>query len=380
MRRCWTEINLDQIEKNYKIFENNIPKTKKLMAVIKADAYGHGDELIAERLYNAGCRNFAVSNVTEAIKVRNACTRAFVDSGLPAAAHNRAQVMILGYTPLTEIEKLVAHDITQAIVDEDYGKRLEALGLTVKVQIALDTGMNRIGLDADDPEKCAKIIRKFAKGCLKVTGVFTHLCVADTPSQKEFTRTQIKKYENVCRLIEDLELPYCHCLNTAGGMWYQKSKSKLVRLGISLYGLKPDYENKLHDGIKPALEWKSVIAMVKTVNKGETIGYGRTFEVTGKRRIATIPVGYADGYSRALSNKGCVLVRGKKAPIVGRICMDQLMIDVTDIPDAAPEDEVVLLGRSGRLTYTADDMAHDAGTIGYEIVCNISKRVERNYI
>ena len=367
MRRSWTEINLGIIEKNYQIFNARLPQGRELMAVVKADAYGHGDREVAARLYALGCRNFAVSNITEGIRVREVC--------------GDSQILILGYTPLTEVPDLIRYDITQAVVDEEYAEKLAAAGLAVKVQFALDTGMNRIGLDADRTDYCADYIRRYAKESgLQVTGLFTHLCVADTPSQEAFTRGQIEKFEAVCHAVADLKLPYMHCLNTAGGIWYDTAESRLMRLGISLYGLKPDYANTLPDGIAPALTWKSVIAMVKEIHEGETVGYGRTFKATGTRRIATVPTGYADGYHRELSNKGYVLIRGKKAPIVGRVCMDQFMVDVTDIPEACAEDEVILIGRSGDLVYTADDMAEIAGTIGYEIVCDITKRVERNYI
>lgn len=169
-------------------------------------------------------------------------------------------------------------------------------------------------------------------------------------------------------------------MNSAGGLWHHSDVSCFARLGIILYGLKPDYMNTLPDGIDPALSWKSVVSMVKKVKPGDTIGYGRSFIVEHPVRIATIPTGYADGYPRLLSNKGWVLINGCKAPIVGRVCMDQMMVDVTDIPEVEYESEVVLIGKSGDEVITADDLANLIGTIGYEIVCGISKRVDRFYV
>ena len=174
-------------------------------------------------------------------------------------------------------------------------------------------------------------------------------------------------------------MPFKHCLNSAGGLWHKTNFSDFVRMGIVLYGLKPDYLNSLPVGIKPVLSWKSIVSMIKDVKKGDTIGYGRTYIVKNSMRVATIPTGYADGYPRLLSNKGYVLINGFKAPIVGRVCMDQMIVDVSNIPDVKYESEVVLLGNSGNETITADDLAVQIGTIGYEIVCGISKRVERDY-
>ena len=185
-------------------------------------------------------------------------------------------------------------------------------------------------------------------------------------------------FQNIATRVADLNLS-CHCMNSAGGLWHESTVSCFLRLGIILYGLKPDYMNTMPEEIKPALTWKSVVSMVKDVKPGDTIGYGRSFVVDHPMTIATIPTGYADGYPRLLSNKGYVLINGKKAPIVGRVCMDQMMVDVTDILDVKYESEVVLIGESGDETITADDLAQMIGTIGYEIVCGISKRVDRVY-
>lgn len=367
INRSWVEIDLNQIRENYRIYKSQLPKDMNVMAVVKADAYGHGDKEVALMLQNEGCGNFAVSNINEASGLR--------DAGITG------QILILGYTPVECAKVLYEKEITQALVSEDYAKALlreqEKLYGKIKVQFALDTGMNRIGLDADYPEECNRVIRKYADKFM-LTGVFTHLCVADTDNDEciNFTKDQIEKFETVAGLIKDLNLPYVHCLNSAGGLWYGNAGSTFARLGIVLYGLKPDYENTLPCGIKPALSWKSTVAMVKEIREGETIGYGRTYKAAGTVKIATIPTGYADGLSRKMSNVSYVIINGHEALITGRVCMDQFMADVTDIPDVKMGDEVTIIGERR----TADDIAKETGTIGYEVLCGISKRVERRYI
>lgn len=365
-KRCWAEINLAQIVENYRIYKNNLPAQTKVMAVVKADAYGHGDIEIAEILQKEGVSDFAVATLDEAVKLRT--------SGI------RGQIFVLGYTPIRQAQSLIEYDITQAVVDENHAKMLSKFGNRIKAVFALDTGMNRIGLDADNPAFCEKIIRSYIKK-LSVQGIFTHLCVADTDSLEAiiFTNRQIEKFEAVADRLSDLNLPYVHCLNSAGGLWTTCSKSLFARLGIILYGLKPSYLNTLPEGIKPALSWYSLVSMVKNVHPGETIGYGRTFTAAREMQVATVCAGYADGYNRLLSNKFYVLINGKKAPVLGRICMDQFMADVTDIPDVKMGTKVTLIGQDGKEVVTADDMANKIGTIGYEIVCNISGRVERKY-
>jgi len=358
LKRSWVEINLNTLAENYRIYRSCIPKQQEIMAVVKADAYGHGEDAVVKRLLKEGCHNFAVSNIEEAIKVREAGAD--------------GQVLILGYTPAENMGEILEYDITQTLLSEEYAEKLAGHG--IKAQFAIETGMNRIGLDADDTRECRRIIEKYADKYV-LTGIFTHLCVADTPSEKEFTKMQIERFKAVADSVAHLNLPYIHCMNSAGGLW-ETSFGNLARVGIIMYGLKPDRANTLPQGIKPALNWKSVISMIRKVKKGETIGYGRSYTAAREMSIAVIPTGYADGFSRALSNKGCVMIGGKKAPIVGRVCMDQLMVDVTDIPYVQPDMEVFLIGDG----YSADDMAKDAGTIGYEIICAISKRVPKSYI
>lgn len=367
-KRSWVEVDVAQLRKNYRIYKNLLPEGTSIMAVIKADAYGHGDVMVAKMLAEEGCRMFAVSNIDEAVGLRNA--------GI------EGEILILGYSSVKYAKTMKFLDVTQAIVSEEYAEALAATGYKNKCQFAIDTGMNRIGLDGDKPSECERIIRKFAN-VLDINGIFTHLCVADSSdeSDKEFTKNQIDKFDTVAELLKDMKLPYIHCCNSAGGIKYLdhcKSNS-IVRLGIVMYGLKPDIANTLPEGIKSPLSWKSVVSMVKYVNAGEYLGYGRTYRVDKLMKVATVTTGYADGLNRHLSNNGFVLLHGQRAPILGRICMDQTLVDVTHIPNVKMGDKATILGVDGDIEYNADDMAQDLGTIGYEVLCNISKRVQRFY-
>ena len=366
-KRCWAEINLSAIINNYRVYKKCLPAKTKVMAVVKADAYGHGDVDVASVLQEEGAKDFAVATIDEAIKLR--------------LAGIKGQIFVLGYTPILRAEELAEYDITQAVVDESHAQKLSAADKRIKAVFALDTGMNRIGLDADNPDYCEKVVRDYC-GKLCVQGIFTHLCAADSDDEESvaFTNKQISKFEELAKRIEDLKLPYVHCLNSAGGLWNKSSKSGFARLGIILYGLKPSYLNQLPAGIVSALSWHSVVSMVKRVHAGESISYGRTFKAERDMKVATVCAGYADGYNRLLSNKFYTLVNGKKAPVLGRVCMDQFMVDVTHIDGVEMGTKVTLIGQDGDECITADDMAAAIGTIGYEIVCGISKRVERKYL
>lgn len=367
-KRSWVEVDVAQLRRNYRIYKNLLPESTNIMAVIKADAYGHGDVMVAKMLAEEGCRMFAVSNIDEAVGLRNA--------GI------EGEILILGYSSIKYAKTMKFLDVTQAIVSEEYAEALAACGYKNKCQFAIDTGMNRIGLDGDNPADCERIIRKYAN-TLEVNGIFTHLCVADSAdeSDKTFTLSQIQKFDVVAERLRDVDLPFVHCCNSAGGLHYLNrcKNNSIVRLGIVIYGLKPDFANTLPEGIKSPLSWKSVVSVVKKVQAGEYLGYGRTYKVGKPMTIATVTTGYADGFNRHLSNKGFVLIHSQKAPVVGRICMDQTLVDVSHISNVKMGDIVTLLGIDGNIEHNADDMAQELGTIGYEIICNISKRVQRFY-
>lgn len=372
-KRSWVEVNLKQIENNLEIYKRHLKKKAEIMAVVKADAYGHGDAMVAKALSDHGVKLFAVSNIDEAVGLRNAG----VDG----------EILILGYSSPKYANTIYYLNLTQAIVSDEYAKALALTGYHIKCQFAIDTGMNRIGLPSKNPILTAEIIRSY-DGPFQITGVFTHLCVADSNIEEDinYTHRQLNLFKGVVDELDDMNLPYIHCYNSAGGLYYLKDDKfnekigNIVRLGIILYGLKPDRSNKLPEGIKPAMNWKSAISLVKELEPGEYIGYGRTFMTKRKSIIATVTTGYADGFRRAFSNEGFVIIRGQKAPIVGNVCMDQTLVDVTDIPDARMGDTVILMGRDKGVEYDADAMAADLGTIGYEVICGISKRVQRFYL
>lgn len=372
-KRSWVVIDLPQIKANYLCYKKALPENTEIMAVIKADAYGHGDFQVAKALSECGVRLFAVSNIDEAVGLR--------EQGI------KGEILILGYSAPSYAETLCKYDLTQAVVSEDYAESLALSKFQPKCQFAIDTGMNRIGLNADNLEDCENIIRKYYHRLI-INGIFTHLCVADSDETDNiaFTRTQLHKFKNLTARLTDLNLPFLHCLNSAGGLRYvddsplSREGVRIVRCGIILYGLKPDRNMTIPNGIRPALTWKSVVSMIKEVLPGETIGYGRSFKVTKPMRIATVTTGYADGFNRHLAEGGFVLIKGQKAPIIGRICMDQTMADVSNIEGVQMGDRVILLGTQEGITYTADDMAELLGTIGYEVICNISKRVQKYYL
>ena len=364
--RCWAEIDLTQLRKNLRVYRATLPAGSDIMAVVKANAYGHGDRSAVKALYDEGIRRFAVATAAEGISLREI---------LPDA-----ELLILGYTPVEMAPLLSGHRLTQTLVSREYAEALaDAASAPVECCYAIDTGMRRIGLNAEDPEAAEAAIRA-VRPPLRLVGLFTHLCVADMPDDPDsaaFTARQAALYDTLLARISDLSLPRSHCLNSAGGLFLHRTGT--VRLGIVLYGLKPDSSNTLPEGIRPVLSWHCRVAMVKTVQPGDTVGYGRTWKAPAARRIATLTVGYADGYSRALSNRGWVLLHGHRAPVTGRVCMDQIMVDVTDIPETKMGDTATLLGTDGSETFTADDMAGLIGTIGYEVVCGISERVPRIY-
>lgn len=370
IKRSWVEIDLEQLKKNYLIYKENLPQNSKIVAVVKADAYGHGDVEICKTLMKIGIDYFAVSNLEEAKLLRK--------------NNIKGEILILGYTSIECMNELIEYDITQTLVSEEYADLVVKTKSCIKCQFAIDTGMNRIGLNANDIDNCEKIIKKY-HSLLNLNGIFTHLCVADSNKKEdeEFTQLQISKFEKIANRIKDLKLPYIHFSNSAGGMFYVKETS-IVRLGIILYGIAPNISTTLPNGICPILSWKSVLSMIKCVDKGESIGYGRTYIADKKRWIATIPTGYADGYCRKFSNIGYVLIRGYKVPIVGQICMDQMMVDITNLvvnekKELSIGEEVILIGRSQNEEIEVNKMANQIGTIGYEIVSGISKRVARIY-
>lgn len=373
LKRAWAEVSLGRLKKNVEVIKHlNSPETE-VMAVVKADAYGHGDEHIV-RCLNAECgiNYFAVSNLDEAIAVRKFA---------PVA-----EILILGYTPPEYAHEIAMYNIIQGVVSTEYANALVKNSKEpIRCHIKIDTGMGRIGLKHDTPAQCADEIAEMIKiEGLSVEGIYTHFAVADSddPDDIAYTDKQQKFILDTYDILTErgIRLKHVHFMNSAAACYRNSPRSTLSRAGIILYGLHPDISLDIPQGLEPVMELKAVISHVKTVNPGDCISYGRTFVADHEMRIATVTIGYADGYSRLLSSKGEILVHGKRCRIVGRVCMDQLMIDVSGVPDAASGDIVTLIGREGDDCITADELASVYGTIGYEVVCGISKRVPRIYI
>lgn len=376
LRRAWAEVHLDRLERNLKEMRQLVDTRKTgIVCVVKANAYGHDDENIVPFLEMQGVNFFAVSNIKEAENLRKYGAK--------------SEILILGHTPPEYASELAQYDIIQAAVSEEYAEELSKAavqaGTKVNIHLAIDTGMGRIGICAYDEASCeaaATAAQRISKlEGIHLDGLFTHYAVADSylPEDEEYTEMQTKSFFSVCEKAREMgvSLRHTHCLNSAGGAFHYDERSTLVRFGIMLYGLKPDRSLGMPCRLEPVMDLKAAVSYVKHLRPDSCVSYGRTFKSDRDMTVATIPIGYADGYSRCLSGKAHVIINGKKAPIIGRICMDQLMADVTDIPDVHEGTEVTLIGTDGNETITADDLAALYGSIGYEVVCGISKRIPR---
>ncbi|MBR1864435.1 MAG: alanine racemase [Ruminococcus sp.] len=367
-KRCWAEIDLSAVEYNLKEYKKLLPEGTELMCVVKAACYGHDDSIIVPVLQNRlGVRYFAVSNLLEGRRLR--------DLGVTGS------ILILGYTPPENTADLISLDLIQACTEKAYAEELSeraaGLGRKVRLHCAVDTGMTRIGVHGDT-EQCAEEIAAVAVlENISLEGIFTHYACADgiTEDEDSYTRMQTRRFFEVFDRLKEMGicLEHAHILNSAGGAYGCSERSTLARLGIILYGLYPDPAKPLPFEPKPVMTLKAVVSQVKYVEKGTAVSYGRTYTAPGRVKLATVTAGYADGYPRALSNKGQVIIGGHRCRITGRVCMDQFMCDVTDVPEVKPGNTVILMNDE----ITADDIAKLTGTIGYEITCGISSRVIR---
>ena len=368
--RCYAEISLEAIGHNIREVKKRLPEGVKLLGGVKANAYGHGAVPVASYLENQ-VDYFATATIEEAVELR--------ENGISAP------ILILGYVSPSQYGDLVEYDITQTIDSYAQALALEKEAARqnrkAKAHLAVDTGMTRIGFqvtehDADVAAKIADLPH------IELEGMFTHFSCADQ-EDKTYCSMQMEKYDKMTALLAErgVTIPLRHICNSAGIMEFDDHRFEMVRSGIITYGIYPSEEVKKERlDLIPALSWKSHVIHVKEVGPGIGVSYGATY-VTEKpmTRIATVSAGYADGYPRALSNQGCVLIHGKKAPIIGRICMDQMMVDVTDIPDVQVEDVVTLVGTDGDETITIEEIANPAARFDYEMLCDISSRVTRVY-
>lgn len=370
MRAAWAEIDLDALAHNIREVRRLTAPGAMVTAVIKADGYGHGAKKIAQTLLDNGADRLAIAVLDEGIELRQ--------------AGFEVPILILGYTDLERAEEAVAYGLEQTVYSwelaEALSKEAARQGKTAKIHIKIDTGMGRIGLQPD--REAVQLIKRIAAlPNLIVEGLFTHFAVADA-ADKEYTQGQYAKLKWIIDTLESegVHIPIRHCGNSATIIDLPEMHLDMVRAGIMLYGLKPSGEVMLQKlELRQAMSLKVRISHVKEIEAGQSVSYGRKFIAPEKRKVASLPIGYADGYTRMLSGKAEALVRGKRVPVVGRICMDQCMIDVTGIEDVAVGDEVVLFGEQMGNRISIDELAEKLGTINYEIVCMISKRVPRVY-
>ena len=364
--RAWIELNLSNLAHNVKQFQKILPKKCAIMPAIKANAYGHGAIMIANALENMGISDFCVASLSEAIELRNA--------GITG------QILILGYTSPYQFSELSRYRLTQTVIDLSYARLLNDFGEPLCVHVSIDTGMHRLGERSEHMEEICQI---WKLKNLRITGVFSHLCAADghSETERQFTLEQIHRFNTSIDFLHKKGFSgfKTHLQSSYGVLNYPDQTYDYARIGIALYGAFSSPADTIATKIdlKPVLSLKSRIQCVKEVHAKEPIGYGLTFTAEKEMKIAAVSIGYADGIPRELSNKGHVLVHGKKAAIIGRICMDQLLIDVSKLPNVSSGDEVVLIGSCKESELSAAKMAEYANTISNEILSRLGNRLER---
>ena len=370
--RVYAKIDLDAIAYNMEQMKQNIRPETKVMAVIKADGYGHGAVQIAEMMERWNyIWGFAVATLDEAVVLRT--------EGI------QKPILVLGCVFPDQYMEMLKHEIRMNIYTEEMAESISRMaareGKTAYMHIKLDTGMSRLGFGIN--EQSAETIKRISKmPNVNMEGIFTHFTKADE-KDKSFTKKQIQEFVWMTERLKEknVRFTYEHCSNSAGIIDVPEANFDIVRAGISTYGLYPSEEvDKTNVKLKPALALKSHVAFVKEIERGTPVSYGGTFVAKENMKIATIPVGYADGYPRSLSNKGYVLIRGKKAPILGRVCMDQFMVDVTQIEGVSFGDKVTMIGKDGNEILPVEVLSELSGRFNYEFVCDLGKRIPRVYV
>jgi len=373
MKRCWAQIHLERLTQNLEHIRSLLPQGTEIMAVVKANAYGHGDDMIASELQREGIRWFCVSNIDEAISLRKSAIT--------------GEILILGMTPPELADVLVEYRLIQTVYSLEYAEQLSVelsqKGLTLECHFKIDTGMGRIGfVHHDNYDALGELLTASRLPGLDPTGIFTHYAVADEVSEDSvaYTEKQLAAFRDILAKLKEngLHMKTVHTRNSGAIELVKNEDYGFVRAGIILYGLTPSTE-VIDSEIRPVMELKTVISMVKSIGAGNSISYGRKFMTDREMTIATVPVGYADGFFRSLSGHAEFLVRGKRARVIGTVCMDQLMLDVSHIPDVKMGDEVTIFGTDGDETIGAAELAQMAGTIGYETICAVGRRVPRVY-
>lgn len=376
LKRTWAEIDLNALTENYRRIRERVTPGCRVLAIVKADAYGHGAVEAARVFHEQGVDWYGVSNLEEAIQLRQA--------GLSEP------ILILSYTPAEEATRLHEYNVTQSVVTADYGfelnERAKAAGVTVDVHLKVDTGMSRVGFFYHDAERDAAALDEMEAVCglssLNVTGIFTHFAVSDEADGEAFTRLQYERFTGAIERLRarGITFPIRHCCNSAATLRFPEMHLDMVRPGLILYGMMPSaFMNDLLT-LTPVMTVKARVSMIKEVPADETVSYGRTYRTAEPSTLATVPVGYADGYSRRLSGRAYMLVHGRPAPVVGRVCMDQCMLDVTGIPDVHADTTVTVFGADEGASLPVEEFAGWSDTINYEAVCAVGKRVPRLFV
>ncbi|MHB8072857.1 alanine racemase [Desulfosporosinus fructosivorans] len=366
LRQVWAEVNLQTLKENY--FKLQAYTKSEMMPIVKADAYGHGVIPVVKTLMACGAKRFGVALIQEALEIR--------------AVFPELTVMVIGATELDQSDTLVKEEIIPSVFQLSQAQVLSEAAVkqskVARIHIKIDTGMNRIGFRERD---FADIMKIGSLPNLFIEGIFTHFATSDQ-RDLSFVREQLDRFQTFYNKLKEagLTIPIRHAANSAAILQFPESHFELVRAGISLYGLTPSSQIGGAVGLEPVMSWKAKVSHVKGIKTGEAVSYGRTFQAAYPTRVATIPVGYADGLRRALSNKGEMLIHGRRSIMIGRICMDQTMLEVTKIPGVQVGDVVTILGKDGYDQITATEMAEWIDTISYEVVCGISKRVPRVYV
>jgi len=376
-KRYWAEVSLDAAENNFNVIKSHLNKETKICCVVKADGYGHGAVSLAKLYEKIGADYFAVSNIEEALQLRQN------DITLP--------IVILGYTN-PECAKLLAdNDIEQCVFSYEFARELnnfaEKSGVKIRIHLKLDSGMGRIGFCCKHGEDDRKELDEAALACclknLIPHGVFTHFAVADEAKEgRDYTLNQFKSFTRAIEYLKEkhgIVFKIRHCANSAAIFDYPEFQLDMVRAGIVLYGSAPSGKVSCPE-IKGVMSLKAVVSMVKTLMVGDSVSYGCTYTADKEIKLATVPLGYADGFWRSNLGKANFIIHDKRAPLVGRVCMDQIMIDVTHIPDVKMGDEVIVMGESEKEKITAEEIADLNNTISYEILCAVGKRAPRYYI
>lgn len=370
LRPTYMEVDLDAIYQNVTNLKNSLEDGVKFLGVIKGDGYSHGIVPVAKTMIAAGADYFAVAIPEEGAEVRRAGIK---DIG----------ILVLGLSLKQSFPIAIENDLTLAVCEKNnilaLNECAKQADKKVKVHVKIDSGMGRIGIRND--EELNEVLDTLAL-CdnIIVKGVFTHFATADE-EEKAKTYKQIEKFEHMVNIIKARGYNLLvHAANSAATIDYKQTHYNMVRPGICSYGYYPSECVSKNIELKPAFEWKTKVVYIKQIEKGDSVGYGFNYEAKDTRKIATLPIGYADGYKRSIGNIGYVLIRGQKAPVVGKVCMDQCMIDVTDIKDVCVGDDVVLIGKSGKQTITIEEMASWLGEVKYEMLAVITKRVPRVYV